>query len=335
MKKLISLILSVLIFAGITLISVSAVSLGEGSDAMIAAFEQGESALDYCYFSPVKDENDDKKYPLVLWLHGNSSGNYPGHQVENSDIFKFASDEFQARFRDAGGAFLLLPRDDTNDASLAWDMKIEAAMETLIDFVSEYKDNIDVNRIYVGGNSMGGKGAYKIAATYPGVFAAIFPISPVYVPTPSDINALKDTPVWVFSNKNDRYPQLMPSSVSAYFNQLSAVSSVPENCRWTIFDVFCYPDGRVDAAEVHNTWTPVLNDLFMYNGDEYIEMTTVDGKGNEVHLTYPEGFIHWLSSQSLEESSLDVDSVAEVNIFKKIIQFFVNIINAIISIFGM
>lgn len=333
MKKAISVFLFLLMLASIFVMPASAVSLSAGSDALIASFGSGESSLDYVYFSPVKDESDDTKYPLVLWLHGNSSGNYPGHQVENSDIFKFASDEFQARFCNAGGAFLLLPRDDTTDAALAWDMTIEAAMETLIDFVSEYGDNIDINRIYVGGNSMGGKGVYKMAANYPNVFAAIFPISPVYIPTASDINALKNTAVWVFSNTQDRYPQLSPTAVRTYFNQIASVSAHPENCRWSYFEAFHHPDGVADTAEVHNTWTPVLNDLFMYNGNEYIKMTTVDGNGDTVKLTYPQGFIHWLSSQSLEESSLSLGS--KVNFFRKIIQFIVSVFNAIISLFGI
>lgn len=333
MKKIISVILALLMLAGIFVMPASAVKLSAGTEAIRASFESGKSALDYVYFSPVNDENDNIKYPLVLWLHGNSSGDYPGHQLENSDIHKFACDEFQARFCNAGGAFLLLPRDNTKDIALAWDTQIEAAMETMIDFVEEYKDNIDINRIYVGGNSMGGKGVYKIAANYPNVFAAIFPLSPVYIPTKADINALKNTAVWVFTNDNDRYPQTASTAVKNYFNQIVSSSAHPENCRWTCFDTYYRPDGSNVADEVHNTWTPVLNDLFMDNGREYLAMTTVDGNGEKISLTYPQGFIHWLSSQALEESSLSLGS--KVSFFQKVIQFITSVFNAILSIFGL
>lgn len=332
MKKVISVFLCLLMLMSVLALGASAASLSQGTEAIRATFEEGKTVLDYVYFSPVKGENDDTKYPLVLWLHGNSSGDYPGHQLVNTDIHKFASDEYQARFKDAGGAFLLLPRDATTDASLAWDGKIDDAKETLDLFIEEYQDNIDISRIYVGGNSMGGKGVYKIAAGYPGVFAAIFPISPVYIPTTSEANALADTAVWIFSNDNDRYPQLSVSSVKSVFNKIVNASYAPENCRRSSFSEYYRPDGSTDSKEVHNTWTPVLNDLFMNNGEEYYAMTTVDGTGRTINLTYPEGFISWLSSQSLEEGTV---ASSNINFFTRIIEFFTNIINALISIFGL
>ncbi|MBQ9914493.1 MAG: prolyl oligopeptidase family serine peptidase [Clostridia bacterium] len=332
MKKILSLFLSLLMLLSLmTCFTASAVSLREGPEAAYESFEDGESALDYVYFSPVKGEEDTTKYPLILWLHGNSSGDYPGHQLRNSDIYKFSTDELQARFKDSGGAFLLLPRDPTNSISLAWDFAVEDAKRVLDDFISENIDNIDLDRIYAGGNSMGGKGVYKIAAAYPEVFAAIFPISPVYIPTNTELKALSDTAVWVFNNSNDNYPQLSDTSVKTYFNYLNKHSSNPQNNRWSCFSEYYSTGGFIQQDEIHNTWTPVLNDLFMDDGSEYKAISTVDGEGNSIKLTYPEGFISWLSSQTLSES---VTSVWK-NPFAKIIDFFISIFNALLSIFGV
>ena len=330
MKKIISLLLSLLMIFSLVM-TASAVSISAGPDAAYEAFSDGESALDYVYFSPVKSVDDETKYPLVLWLHGNSSGDYPRHQLYNSDIYKLSTDEFQARFVGTGGAFLLLPRDPTRSINLAWDFAVEDAKRVLDDFIGEYGDNIDLDRIYVGGNSMGGKGVYKIAAAYPEVFAAVFPVSPVYVPTNAELRALSKTAVWVFNNKNDNYPQLTNTSVKSYFSYLNKNSENPQNNRWTSFSEYYGTGGGLKEDEVHNTWTAVLNDLFMDDGSEYKAMTTVDGKGNTVKLTYPEGFIHWLSSQSLSEDA----TAAWKNPFAWLIDFFISIFNGLISIFGI
>lgn len=332
MKRILVLLLSVLMLSSLFLpLTASAVSLREGPEAAFEAFEDGENVLDYVYFSPVKGEDDTTKYPLILWLHGNSSGDYPRHQLYNSDIYKFSTDEFQSRFQNAGGAFLLLPRDPTDSINLAWDFAVDDAKRVLDDFIAEYGENIDLDRIYAGGNSMGGKGVYKIASAYPEVFAAIFPLSPVYVPTASELKALSETSVWVFSNSNDNYPQLSDSSVKSSFNTLNKYSENPQNNRRTSFSAYYGTGGELKAEEVHNAWTPVLNDLFMDDGSEYKAMTTVDGEGNSISLTYPEGFIFWLSSQTLSDGV----TAQWKNPFSKIIDFFISIINAIISVFGI
>ncbi len=332
MKKTLTLFLSlVMLISAVPCLCAHAVSLSAGSEAAFEYFEDGESALDYVYFSPVKGEDDTTKYPLVLWLHGNSSGDYPRHQLYNSDIYKFSTDELQARFADAGGAFLLLPRDPTKSINLAWDFAVEDAKRVLDDFIAEYGANIDLDRIYAGGNSMGGKGVFKIAAAYPEIFAAIFPVSPVYIPTNAELKALSHTAVWVFNNSNDDYLQLKNSSVKTYFAYLNKYSENPQNNRWSCFSAYYGTGGAIKENEVHNTWTPVLNDLFMDDGSEYKAMSTVDGEGNSVKLTYPDGFISWLSSQSLGE---DVTTAVK-NPFAKIIDFFISIINGIISLFGI
>ncbi len=330
MKKILPLFLSVIVILSFAM-TASAVSLSEGPDAAYATFKDGKAALDYVYFSPVKGEGDTAKYPLILWLHGNSSGDYPRHQLYNTDIYKFATDEFQSRFVGVGGAFLLLPRDPTQSINLAWDFAVESAKKTLDSFIDEFGENIDLDRIYAGGNSMGGKGVYKIAAAYPEVFAAIFPTSPVYVPTNPELKALSKTAVWVFNNSKDKYIQLSNTSVKTYFSYLNKHSENPQNNRWSSFSVYYGTGGALYPDEVHNTWTPVLNDLFMDDGSEYRAMTTVDGNENSVNLTYPEGFIHWLSSQSLHENA----TAAWKNPFAWLIDIFISIFNGLISIFGI
>ena len=105
MKKFIA-VLMVLCFAVLPL-SVSAevtssrkpaLSKSAGIEALRDEFESdvapevGGHALDYCYYSPV-GENDDTKYPLVIFLHGIGHADYPAYQLNDSDMPYWASSE--------------------------------------------------------------------------------------------------------------------------------------------------------------------------------------------------------------------------------------------------
>lgn len=63
-----------------------ALPFDSGIDALKAQFEKGtgpeieDYSIDYRFYSPV-GENDDTKYPLVIWLHGVSDGEYEGKQL--------------------------------------------------------------------------------------------------------------------------------------------------------------------------------------------------------------------------------------------------------------
>ena len=49
------------------------------------------------------------------------------------------------------------------------------------------------------------------------------------------------------------------------------------------------------ASSAHHTWFAVNYDMFSTENGNYPNMTTVDGNGNAVQLTYPDGMISWLS----------------------------------------
>lgn len=336
MKKTISVLLSVLVlFSCIgASFSVGAISESKGLDALRAQFQSGEASLDYVYYSPVK-ENDSTKYPLVVLVHGNGSGDYPGHQLDNCDIAYWASDEYQARFQNAGGAYLLLPRCQTG-YKVAWDDTYISPLKKTIDaFIGEHRDSIDTNRIYIGGYSMGGKMTIRMASTYPDFFAAAFPHSPVYNPTSTELSKLANVPVWLCVCKNDTYPSLSQTVVNSNWDYLSEISTAPERNRMSTFGVLYRPDGSVRTAdgknETHNTRDAVCHDLFMNDKTQFKDMTVVDGTGKEVTLTYPDGLISWLSEQSLENRKSDGGT--STNIFAKIYNFFKALFEMLFSIF--
>ena len=298
----------------------SAMSIDEGLDALRTQFYHDDSSpLDYVAYSPVKSENDTKKYPLVVWLHGNSSGDYPGHQVNNSCIANWSSEEYQSRFEGVNGAFLLLPRCPTDNPVIAWGPERRIPLKKTIDgFISKNSDNVDTSRVYIGGYSMGGKMTIIMASSYPDFFAAAFPMSPVYEPTGSELKSMAQMPVWLFVNKNDKYVALDYERVVkpnwAYFSRNCAF---PAESRLTSFDSFWHAEGVENAGDVHNTWDAVTYDMFMKSGEVYYASKTVNANGETVELVNPNGVISWLSAQSLEKRSSD----SFVGFFRRLIFF--------------
>lgn len=327
MKKVLIFLLTVAALFACLCFAGSAVSINDGMDAMVNQFEGGESSLDYVFFSPKKSDADTTKYPLVVWLHGNSSGDYPGHQVRNSCIYNWSSEEYQKRFKGTEGAYLL-PRCPTKNAPVAWGVERKLPLKKTIDsFIAENKNSIDTSRIYIGGYSMGGKMTIVIASSYPEFFAAAFPMSPVYIPTNSELEAMGNMPVWLFVNKNDRYVSLDYNTVvKPNWKYFSNHAKNPEQCRLTTFSTFYHAEGVENAGDVHNTWDAVTYDMFMKSGEVYYASETVDATGNSVNLSFPNGVISWLSSQSVEDTDRD-----SMNFFQRIIVF----IKRLLSLFAV
>lgn len=343
MKKLISLLLAVMliVFAGVPAF---AATMADGNGVLCKQFVYGIGpeidgwSVDYRYFSPVK-ENDTAKYPLVVWLHGMGNGSNEGVQVSASNVCYWSSEEFQARFTN-GGAFILAPRSDEKKG-LCWNEKTFEPLKAAIDaFIAENKDNIDLTRIYVGGYSMGGKMTLKMAIAYPEMFAAAFPICPAWSPSEKLLSHISDMPVWITSGKTDPLVNYY-FSVSKTWEKLCATSAVAESCRFSTLEKVCFQDGK-RCTSAHHSWYSVNHDMFSSENGAYPHMKTVNGLGEEVTLTYPNGMISWLCSQTSDyngeesvgkgnlENAGNTDSILGIT---GIIDFFITLFKAIKDVF--
>lgn len=142
--------------------------------------------LNYRILFP-RDFSEDKKYPVVLFLHGaGERGNDNEAQLTHgSKLFLEKREEFPAIV-----IFPQAPKDDY------W-AKVEVARDTIpyeFNFKNEEEptkalhlvmalltslsseDYIDKNRIYLGGLSMGGMGTFELLSRQPELFAAAFAI---------------------------------------------------------------------------------------------------------------------------------------------------------------
>ncbi len=303
LKKILSLALSLVMLSGIcSLISFAkedTLHLSAGLDKLRAQFVKGQGpeidghSIDYRYYSPV-GENDSTEYPLVVWLHGMGDGEYEGRQIERQEAALWSSAEFQSRFKETGGAFIIAPR-SLEEKELYWsDSLIYPLRAAIDDFIAQNKDNIDVKRIYIGGYSMGGKMTLKMAVAYPEFFAAAFPICPAWVPDEEAAALLKNMPVWLTSGKMDPLVGYYRMVLPTWRNILSQ-TDVPELCRFSSLSVTARPNG-IAIPSAHFSWIAVNNDMFSNKNGSYPFMKTVDGNGEKVTLTYPEGMISWISS---------------------------------------
>lgn len=303
MKKYLSIILSFIMVLCSLSLPAFACSIEDAYDDNLPELQKqfvyGEGpetdgfTIDYRYFSPVED-GDNTKYPLVIWLHGMGDGAEEGLQVTKSDIAFWTSEEFQNRFKGSNGAFIFAPR-SLEEQEIYWsDSLIYPLRATIDDFIAKNKDNIDLSRIYIGGYSMGGKMTLKMAVAYPELFAAIFPICPAWTPSTEALEIIADIPVWLTSGKLDPLVNYF-FSVKPLWENIIASHNTPADCRFSSLTFVKYPSGNATSSS-HHSWFAVNHDMFSSKNGNYPFMNTVDGLGNKVTLTYPDGMISWLSS---------------------------------------
>ena len=161
-------------------------------------------AMPYRLFIPANYDKN-KKYPLVLWLHGawgrgNDNerqiieGNTPGATV-------WTKPENLAK----NPAFVLAPqcpagdRWATNDSELKPSKQLETVVELLKDLQKQY--SIDAGRLYVAGQSMGGYGTWSLITEYPEMFAAAIPLCGGG--NASRAKNLVKVPIWAFHGGDD------------------------------------------------------------------------------------------------------------------------------------
>ena len=168
-------------------------------------FEMGKKRLFYGLYLP-KSFNKSKTYPLVVVLHGlnGSPGQilaYPGltKYADNEEYILVAPMGYNARgwygSRGKGGGRGSEPR---NLGELSEQDVMEVLKLTRKNF------QIDPERIYLFGHSMGGGGSMHLAMTYPQMWAAIAVIAPAAYGNRDRLATAKDIPAYVVQGDQDR-----------------------------------------------------------------------------------------------------------------------------------
>ena len=297
MKKILAVILTLAMALGITLTANSADPgklpelIGKFKDG--TGPEVGSLSVDYVYYEPQNAAG--AKLPLVIYFHGAGQGGSPRAQIMENNFPLWASDELQSRFP-GGGAYLVVPRSQEDKGEFWSDPYVPAVKALIDDFISSHAGSIDLNRIYIGGFSMGGKMTLKMISNYPGMFAAAFPACPAYEPTREQLEAAADLPIWLIVSRFDIIAGYYTFSKDIW-GTLCEVTNVPDECRMSLFGTVRMPDGK-KAGSNHFVWFALANDLFTYDEGQYPAMVTTTASGNDVTLESPDGLISWLGAHT-------------------------------------
>lgn len=165
------------------------------------------------------------KYPAIIYLHGAGT--------RGTDIGKLVNHSFfgTSRFGNADTPFMLFaPLCSKN----SW-FDIFEQLQAFVKMVATHPD-VDTNRIFLMGSSMGGYGTWQLAMTMPEYFAAIVPICGGGMKW--NARRLVHVPVWAFHGSDD---QTVPVQESILM--VDAVKKAGGNARLTILE-----------STGHNSW---------------------------------------------------------------------------------
>lgn len=146
--------------------------------------------LAYWLMKPA-DVDKDKKYPLVLCLHGRG-GNTTAASV-------LARDAMRKKYP----AFVMAPaagKDESWASPRMGKQRLPAVLEAVRKLLET--SPIDADRVYVTGQSMGGYGSWGAAATAPELFAAAVPVCGGG--NPADAAKIAKVAIWAFHGDADK-----------------------------------------------------------------------------------------------------------------------------------
>jgi len=195
-------------------------------------FTRDTSKMQYLLYLPKNYQEEKSNFPLMIFLHGS------GERGSDIELVKMHGPPRLAEEKDF--PFIIVsPQCPTGQR---WDIEL---LNDLVDDIT-LKYNVDNNRIYLTGLSMGGYGTWAFASKYPGKFAAIAPICGGG--DLENVSNIKNVPVWAFHGAKDSVVPLARSE--------EMVKALRETGGFVTFTV--YPEAG------HDSWTDTYNNEALY-----------------------------------------------------------------------
>lgn len=191
--------------------------------------------LDYLLYLPEGyEEASDKKWPLILFLHGAGGRGEDIEKVKVHGIPKVA-EAMKLPF------ICVSPQ---CPSYLYWQMKNDELSALLDEVIERY--SVDTERVYITGLSMGGYGTWDMAMLYPDKFAAMAPICGGG--NPKLAHLIKDIPIWAFHGAKDTTVPIKETE-----DMVNALKDIGGNVKYTV-----YPEAK------HDSWTETYNNPELY-----------------------------------------------------------------------
>ncbi len=213
-------------------------------------FILAQDTLPYLFHAPV---GNSKKFPLVIWLHGKGErGKNNQSQFKNGAEILLDSMKSNPAYQ----GYMIIPQCNSNTTWSYYDKNqprikmtddtppIQNTLMALIHHILQ-NEQVDPQRIYLFGISMGGFGVWDIAMRYPDLFAAIVPICGGADPTQAIL--LKNISVWAFHGEKD---QIVDSRFTTEIMQeLTSLQNEQLDSRYSLI-----------KGVGHNAWDYALKD---------------------------------------------------------------------------
>lgn len=190
----------------------------------------------YWLFLPEGYGERQQQWPMILFLHGAGERGSDLKKVKKHGSPKIVENRKDFPFIVVSPQ---CPKDDW------WTDKVEVLINLLDDIVARY--DVDTERIYLTGLSMGGYGTWDLSCRYPERFAAIAPICGGG--SLGRACNLKNVPVWAFHGAKDK---VVPVARSA--EMVNAVKACGGDAKLTV-----YPDTG------HDCWTVTYDNKELYD----------------------------------------------------------------------
>jgi predicted peptidase len=161
------------------------------------------------------DANRQRKYPLIIFLHGSGERGSDNDAQLKWGVMNFATDQNML----AHPAIVIAPQcpehqtwssvtRDKSGNGMTLNAEPSMPMHLLIALIRKLETTmpVDTNRIYITGLSMGGYGTYDALERYPNLFAAAVPVCGAG--DTSRAASIAHVPMWIFLGQ--RIPQSTP-----------------------------------------------------------------------------------------------------------------------------
>jgi predicted peptidase len=178
------------------------------------------------------DANQQRKYPLVIFLHGSGERGSDNDAQLKWGVMNFSTDQNML----AHPAIVIAPQcpehqtwssvtSGKNRTGMTLNVEPSRSMRLLIGLIRRLETTmpVDTNRIYITGLSMGGYGTYDALERYPNLFAAAVPVCGAG--DTSRAAAIAHIPMWIFLGAED--PAVSPLNGLAMLEALTHAGANP------------------------------------------------------------------------------------------------------------
>jgi predicted peptidase len=182
------------------------------------------SNVEYYLHIPDGYKESEKSWPLILFLHGAGSVGEDLAKIKRNGLARTLASRADHPVKD----FIVV---SPQSQRRGWSTRILNGL--LNHVIKTYQ--VDTQRVYLTGLSMGGYGSWSMAAAYPERFAAVVPICGGG--NPATAEKIKGIPIWVFHGEKDT---VVPFSQSE--RMVKALEEVGGKVKFTR-----YPEAGHDA----------------------------------------------------------------------------------------